>query len=131
VARLLAIVAAVLALCAAPAAAECGRLVAPEVSDDCAAILATVEHAGLYLPGNFQFRCPDTTYSFGVTGWNGTTGWVSLNLVNLRAFELSVEFTLAHETCHAWQIATTGTTTEAAADECAEAHGFTLHGGYG
>lgn len=133
-ARLVAIVVAALAalaLTAAPALADCGPLAAPEVSPECAAILATVEHAGLYLPGNFQFRCPDTTYPFGVTGWNGTTGWVSLNLVDLRAFGLSAEFTFAHETCHAWEISQTGTTTEEAANACAGAHGFTLHGGYG
>src|SRR5690349_21803234 len=109
-------------------------LTAPSVNDECAAILATVEAAHLYLPGEFAFRCPfdpDTAQHLGATVWNGTRGWVALNLANVRSFGASPEFTLAHETCHAWEYDATGATTEDAADACAAAHGFSYFGGQG
>lgn len=128
--RFPALVALTLTLAVVVPADAAPLLVAPEANAECAAVLRTVERAGLYLPGNFRFRCPDTSYSFGVTGYDGKTGWVSLNLDNLRSFGLSAEFTMAHETCHAWDFATIGWTSEDRANGCAAAHGFTLHGGF-
>lgn len=125
--RFLVAMTAVLAVAAPVDAAP--LLTAPEVSPACAAVLKAVEQAHLYLPGNFGFRCPDPSFGFwGVTSFNGVTGWVGLNLDRIIADGGSPAYVMAHETCHASQMATTGTTTEESADGCATAHGFVFAG---
>jgi hypothetical protein len=116
---------AALMFVAVPAGASVPRLVAPEVNAECATALRIVERARLYLPGNFGFHCPD--YSGGHLGrsvFNGSSGWVELNTDAIRFYGLHAEDVMAHETCHAWQQSTTGTTTEESADACASARGF-------
>lgn len=126
--RFLVAMTAVLAVAAPVDAAP--LLTAPEVSPACAAVLKTVERAHLYLPGNFAFRCPSAEFPqwWGASSYNGVTGHVALNLDKIIADGGSPAYVMAHETCHAWEQANTGRTTEEAADGCAAAHGFVFVG---
>lgn len=103
-----------------------GTLVAPEVPAECATILRNVERTGLALPGNFGFRCPAKLDRWGITSWNGTTGYVALDLDNIADWGVSPEFVLAHEICHAWRLNEGTSNSEAEADACANERGFVL-----
>lgn len=127
--RLLPTITAIAAL-AGVAWAPAPLLTAPQVTPECASILNTVEATRLYLPGNFAFHCPDgAAGNLGRSVFNGTTGWVELNTDAIAYYGVGAADVMAHETCHAWQQSTTGTTTEQSADACAVAHGFHVAAG--
>jgi hypothetical protein len=102
---------------------------APSLNEECTAVIHHVFATGLELPGNFWVVCPDDDLPFwGNTVWNGTQGYVALNLRSINDWGVSAEFVFAHEVCHTHQIED-GTSAdpdvEARADTCAASYGFT------
>ena len=89
---------------------------------------------GLVLPAGWGFRCPDANPVDGTDSHWGTTcinvagacpgtAYVAINVGLIGPSQDRLHYVMAHELCHANELATTGHTTEDSADACAAAHG--------
>lgn len=101
----------------------------------CAAARSDVEAAGLVLPAQFEYRCPGSTELFaGDRQHWGTTcsmaslcrghSYIAINPGLIGRSEARLRYVVAHETCHALDVAARRPLDESAADACAAAHGF-------
>lgn len=99
------------------------------VPDPCLDVLAWVADAGLPLPAGVGYRCPSTQFPHqGAACWNWGpcpgSGFIAINMDRLAGSSTAyLRHVVAHEVCHILDFRTRGTTTEAAADACAAAHG--------
>lgn len=101
----------------------------------CAAARSDVEAAELLLPAQFEYRCPGSTELFaGDRQHWGTTcsmaslcrghSYIAINPGLIGRSEARLRYVVAHETCHALDVAARRPLDESAADACAAAHGF-------
>lgn len=101
----------------------------------CAAALSDVEAAGLVLPAQFEYRCPGSTELFAGDRQHWGTAcsmaslcpghsYIAINPGLIGPSEARLRYVVAHETCHALDIAARRPLDEPAADACAAAHGF-------
>lgn len=117
-------------------AAAPARVAAPgAVGARCAAALSDVEAAGLVLPAQFEYRCPGSTELFAGDRQHWGTAcsmaslcpghsYIAINPGLIGPSEARLRYVVAHEICHALDIAARRPLDEPAADACAAAHGF-------
>lgn len=107
----------------------------------CEWALETVQASGLYVPSQFDWYCPGPAideqghYRTGLASWgdnlqcepgNHTPGvgcFIDVDEPHIRSDAYLLN-TVAHELCHADEITTNGSSTEAEALSCATQHGF-------
>lgn len=105
------------------------------MSQRCMASLLTVEHAGLELRDETEFRCPGTAAEpgeerhWGATCWQNElcpgTSWIAVDPEMIGPDDARLRYVIAHEICHVNSYMQTGARgTEPAADRCAAGAGF-------
>ncbi len=96
----------------------------------CADALTWVGGTGLTLTTDVEYHCPSTQFAhqgaacFGNRSFCPSGGFIAINMALLEGTSTDyLRHVVAHEVCHILDFQRTGTTTEAAADACAAAHG--------